>query len=124
MVANFLSGLCVLISCHANASADRGRRTAQVLDFSLGTAQRQDQSGLLSSPVQTRGVSLTAGEQEPDYIAADQALTLTALDRAVSSHIGLRLRGDFAGALNADPDAFQLRSSDARGRTGCACEQR
>ena len=120
MVVNFLSGLCVLISCHAHAAADRGRRTAQVLDFSQRAARPQDQSGLLRAPVQTPDVSLTAGEREPDYIAADQALTLTAPDRAVSSRIGLRLRGDFAGALNADPDAFQQRSSDARGRTGCA----
>ena len=120
MIAKLLSAVCVLISCHAQASADYSRRTAQILDFSADTAQRQDQSGLLSPPVQTPEAILTPAEREAGDIAADQALPLTAPDRAFSSRIGLRLRGDFAGLSSADPDAFQLPSSDIRGLTGCA----
>ncbi len=120
MIAKLLSAVCVLISCHAQASADHSRRTAQVLDFSLRAAGPQDQSGLLSPPVQTPEAILTPAEREAGDIAADQAPPLTAPDRAFSSRIGLRLRGDFAGVSSADPSAFQTQSFDIRDHTGCA----
>ena len=119
MIAKFLSAVCALISCHAQASADRGGRTAQVLDFSLRAGQPLDQSGLLSPPAQTAEAILTAQMLEPGYVLVDQALRVKAPDQVFSSGIDRHLRSDFANASNANPAVFELRPSRGQERTGC-----